>query len=525
MGRGGWSRPAGRAAGRPSGYRPPPRPNGVAVRNVVQGQRNGPVGWPAAAGGVRDGRRGGRIVVRVALVAVALLLAGAGFGYYQLEDLAQGMATSQALDGAVTSTDGGVNVLLMGLDSRKDQNGQQLPPQILDQLHAGDGQEGGYNTNTLILLHVPGDGGPVQALSIPRDDAVTIPGEGKNKIKAAYGLAKAKAETQLVAHGVTDPPLLETQSREAGRKATLEVVRALTGVPIDHFAEVSLAGFYDLATALGGVEVCLNHSVDDDAYSGAHFPAGRQVLNGAQALAFVRQRHGLTNGDLDRTHRQQAFLASAAHNIRSLSTLLNPAKIHNLINAGKNDVVIDHGWSGLSLALTLRQLTSRPLVFQTLPITGYGSLDGQDVNLIDPNQIRSVVQHSFTDQTTISSPPTSTVDVVNSSGRDGAAANTAAMLRQQGFTTGTLSTGTPRHTSTVAYSNDASTDAHIVAQALGGLPTTFDSHLLPGHVQVILGQDFTPPPTPSGAPAANTAPSGPQGQPLQAPRSTIPCVD
>ena len=489
------------------------------------------MGWPAAAGGVPGGRRWGRIVVRVALVALALLLVGVGFGYYQLEDLAQGMATSQALDGAVTSTDGGVNILVMGLDSRKDQNGQQLPAQILDQLHAGDGQQGGYNTNTLIVLHVPGEGGVVRALSIPRDDAVPIPGEGENKIKAAYGLAKAKAETQLVDQGVTDPHLLETQSREAGRKATLEVVRSLLGVPIDHFAEVSLAGFYDLATALGGVEVCLNHPVQDDAYSGAHFPAGHQVLNGAQALAFVRQRHGLTNGDLDRTHRQQAFLASAAHTIRSPSTLLNPVKVHNLINAAISDVVIDHGWNGLSLAMTLRQLTSGPLVFQTLPITGYGTLAGQDVNLIDPDQIRTVVQHSFTDHTTISPPPTSTLDVVNSSGRDGAAANTAAALRAQGFTTGTLSTGTPRHTSTVAYSSDASTDAQTVAQVLGGLSTTPDSHLLPGHVQVIrhvqviLGQDYVPPSTPSGVPAANTVPPGPQGQPLQAPRSIIPCVD
>ena len=218
-------------------------------------------------------------------------------------------------------------------------------------------------------------------------------------------------------------------------------------------------------------------------------------------------------------------MASAAHNIRSPSTLLNPVKVHNLINAAISDVVIDHGWSGLSLAMTLRQLTSRPLVFQTLPITGYGTLDGQDVNLIDPDQIRSVVQRSFTDHTTMSAPPTSTVDVVNSSGRDGAAAKTAAVLRQQGFTTGTLSTGTPRTTSTVAYSDDASTDAHTVAQALGGLNTTADAHLPPGHVQVILGHDFTPRRNPASPPAANTAPPGPQGQPIQAPPSTIPCVN
>jgi len=185
------------------------------------------------------------------VVGLVLIVVAAGLAFYKLDDLVRGMASSPALQGAATSTDGGVNILLMGLDSRKDQNGQQLPQQILDQLHAGDGNEGGYNTNTLILMHVPSDGGPVQALSIPRDDAVDIPGEGQNKIKQAYGLAKAKTETQLSRQGVTDPHTLETQSRDAGRKATLDVVRTLTGVRIDHFAEVSLAGFYDLATALG----------------------------------------------------------------------------------------------------------------------------------------------------------------------------------------------------------------------------------------------------------------------------------
>ena len=110
MDRGGWLGPAGRSAARPPGYRPPAPPRGVGVRGELGGRRSGPVGWPPAGGRARGGRRWGRIIRRVALVGVALLLVGVGFGYYQLEDLAQGMATSQALDGAVTSTDGGVTI-------------------------------------------------------------------------------------------------------------------------------------------------------------------------------------------------------------------------------------------------------------------------------------------------------------------------------------------------------------------------------------------------------------------------------
>ena len=102
-------------------------------------------------------------------------------------------------------------------------------------------------------------------------------------------------------------------------------MRTLTGQPIDYFAEVNLAGFYDLAESLGGVEVCLNHAVYDE-YSGADFPAGLQTLDAAQALAFVRQRHGLENGDLDRTHRQQAFLLSISHQLQQAGVVRQPRR-------------------------------------------------------------------------------------------------------------------------------------------------------------------------------------------------------
>ncbi|NKQ58544.1 LCP family protein [Amycolatopsis sp. K13G38] len=329
------------------------------------------------------------------LVVLVLLLALVGYDLYQFQDMSSTMASSHALDGAPTSTDGGTNILLMGLDTRKDQNGQQLPQTILDQLHAGDGNEGGYNTNTLILMHIPANGGKVQAFSIPRDDAVNVPGYGLHKIKEAYGNAKATAETAAHKQGVSDQHQLETIGREAGRKLETQTVRDLTGVPIDHIAEISLAGFYDLANALGGIQVCLNHAVDDSAYSGAVFPAGVQTLNGAQALAFVRQRHGLPNGDLDRTHRQQAFLSSASHNIRSPATLLNPFTTTTLMDAAKRDIVIDQGWSAFSMATQLQNLTGGNTVFQTLPITGFYTVNGESANRIDPKQIRQIIQSTF----------------------------------------------------------------------------------------------------------------------------------
>ncbi len=328
------------------------------------------------------------------VLLLVLVVALIGYYVYLFTDMSSTMASSHALDGAPTSSDG-TNILLMGLDTRKDQNGQQLSAAILAQLHAGDGEEGGYNTNTLILIHIPSGGGKTQAFSIPRDDAVAVPGYGTLKIKEAYGNAKAAAEQTAAQQGVTDQHQLETIGREAGRKLELETVRNLTGVSIDHFAEVSLAGFYDLANALGGVQVCLNNAVNDSAYSGAVFPAGVQTLNGAQSLAFVRQRHGLPNGDLDRTHRQQAFLSSASHNIRSMGTILDPFKLSDITDAAKRDIVIDHGWNALSMAWEMRSLTGGNTVFQTLPIEGFFSLNGEDANRVDPTQISQIIHSTF----------------------------------------------------------------------------------------------------------------------------------
>lgn len=97
-----------------------------------------------------------------------------------------------------------------------------------------------------------------------------------------------------------DPAAREQQAREVGRRSTLTTVQNLLKVPIDHFAEVNLMGFYDVVSAIGPVQVCLNNPVQDD-FSGANFPAGVQTLDASQALSFVRQRHGLDNGDLDRS--------------------------------------------------------------------------------------------------------------------------------------------------------------------------------------------------------------------------------
>lgn len=333
----------------------------------------------------------------VALLSV-VVLALTGIVWWSTNLVIGGFNVSRALAEAkvAKSTGGARNILLMGLDSRRDQNGDPLPADVLEQLHAGTSDNGGYNTNTLILLHVPADGQKVTAFSIPRDDYVPLVGvksRSQGKIKEAYGLRKAEVADQLAARGVSGREL-EEQSRESARAATLATVERLVGVPIDHFAEVSLVGFYDLANTLGGVEVCLNAPVRDS-YSGAAFPAGRQKLTAAQSLAFVRQRHGLADGDLDRTHRQQAFIAGVMVQLQKQGVFSDVRKLQSLISVAQKDVVVSDGWDLQQFAKQVGQIAGTDLTFTTLPVLGYDMIEDQAVNIVDPKAIRAQVQKAF----------------------------------------------------------------------------------------------------------------------------------
>ncbi len=332
---------------------------------------------------------------RIAVTASLGLVIASGATYFVSNTASKAIPRSKALNGATQSGGGDTNILLLGLDSRRDNNGNNLPRKLLDIMHVGSSSSiGGYNTNTMILIHIPAGGKKAVAVSIPRDDYVQVPGLGGHKIKEAYGLAKYYAELKLIKAGVPNP-LREQQSREAGRTATIQTITQLLGVPIDHFAEVNLVGFYDLATALGGVQVCLNHAVNDKQYSGAVFPAGLQTITGADALKFVRQRHGLPNGDLDRTHRQQAFITGVITKFRTQGIFGDIGKISALLNVAKKDVVIDQGWDVLGFLPQAKALTGGHITFHTTPILKYGMINGQSVNEIDPVAVKAFVQNLF----------------------------------------------------------------------------------------------------------------------------------
>ena len=330
--------------------------------------------------------------IAVAL-SIAIVVTSGALNFFS-KAASNAIPRSKALQGAPQSKNGDTNILLIGLDSRRDNEGNPIPKELTKLLRVGPASIGGYNTNTLILIHVPADGKKAVAVSIPRDNYVNVPGYGMKKIKEAYSYAKYAEDSKLYKEGVKQP-LRERLSRDAGRVATLETVSQFLDVPIDHFAEVNMIGFYDLANALGGIQVCLNKAVSDTKYSGAVFPAGLQTISGADALRFVRQRHGLPNGDLDRTHRQQAFIAGVITKFRTQGIFGDIGKISALLDVAKKDVVIDSGFDVLGFLPQAKALTSGNIKFHTLPIEGYVMRNSQSVNLVDEIKIRKVVQDLF----------------------------------------------------------------------------------------------------------------------------------
>ncbi len=508
---------------------PAPRPDDQATRMV----RSEPADddHPRSAGLRSEGprprglSRGTRIALNVGKVLVALIavvvLGATGVSWATLQSAENGVTTDNVIDPGGSSNndqkhaDGAEDILLVGLDSRTDVQGNPLPPEVLASLGAG-GDGGEVNTDTMILLHIPDNGGQAVGVSIPRDSWVNIPGYQTNKINAAYADAKATATKQFKSQGDTDAADVERKSNEAGAKELITTIQNLAGVHIDHYAEVNLYGFDQLSQAIGGVPVCLNHAVNDP-MSGANFQAGYFSVQGVQALQFVRQRHNIPGGstDLQREARQQAFLASMAHKVLSAGTLTSPTELQNLIGAIQKSITIDSGWNLIDFASKMAGMSSGSLKFETVPTVNIDYWPSGKVNVgtnaveVNPAQIAAFIQG----ETGTGTPPPSnvgstsnpsstntpssgnsgtTVDVQNGSGVHNLASNVLSKLTKAGFGQGTTGNITTRSSSVIYFHAGQQDAANAVASALGGKITVAQSPSVPsGHVWVYLGTHYS----------------------------------
>ncbi|HWM04082.1 MAG TPA: LCP family protein [Actinophytocola sp.] len=337
-------------------------------------------------------RRGGAWLVLgrvlVGLVSATALAAMAVFNLRvdQLDDsknTTDAVAKAQEGKDAAAPDDGANDILIVGNDSRTDMQGNPLSDELLRELRTEATDT--LNTDTLILLRIPSNGGRGAAISIPRDTSVAVPGlDREEKINGAFGIVKALTAERLVNEGEGDRAKIERQSDDAGRTALIQTVQVLTGVRIDHYTEVSLYGFYLLTEVIDGVDVCLNQATSDPD-SGASFAAGPQTVRGGDAVSFVRQRKNLPRGDLDRIVRQQTFLSSAMNKVLSGDLLTNNAKLNALEEAVSKTVVMDGGLHFLELVGQAQALASGKVNFVTIPVTGVGARNdrGQSIITVD----------------------------------------------------------------------------------------------------------------------------------------------
>lgn len=437
--------------------------------------------------------------VSVAL-AVAIVI-GTGVAWGKIRSFEAGINHINPIALGGEGEDGAIDILLVGSDSRTDAHGNPLSDQERAMLRAGD--EVSTNTDTIILIRIPNNGESATAISIPRDSYVEAPGIGKMKINGVYGSVHLEEMKELVEQQGVDPAEAEPEAQAAGREELIKTVANLTGVTVDHYAEIGLLGFALITDALGGVDVCLNAPVYEP-LSGADFPAGWQKLNGTQALSFVRQRHDLPRGDLDRVARQQAAMASMAHEVISSKTLSSPSTLSALESAVQRSVVLSEGWDIMDFVEQLQKLAAGNVAFATIPIleeAGWSDDGMQSVVRVDPTEVKEWVTSLLNDQDqgkteelTYSNDQT-VVEVYNDSDVNGLAAAVAHVLAGKGFTQGTVGNneGPKVAGSQVRAAKADDMGAQAVALDLGGLQVVEDPSVPPDTVRVVLADDYTGP--------------------------------
>ncbi|WP_367322481.1 LCP family protein [Streptomyces sp. HUAS ZL42] len=295
---------------------------------------------PGYAGGDRPARtrppwvrptRRRRIARLLVMLLCALLLAGGGT--YAWADFELDRAVDLGDVGDRPPQGKGTTYLIVGSDSR-----DGLSEEAKKDLHAGGG--GGGRTDSMMLLHTGAHG--TTMVSLPRDSWVTLPSyldpdtgkwhrREKNKLNAAYSLG--------------------------GARLLVRTVELNTGIRIDHYAEIGFGGFVGVVNAVGGVDMCVDRNVRDKK-SGLDLTKGCHTLDGAQALAFVRQRHQEAQGDLGRSRNQQKFLAALAHKAAAPGTALNPFRTYPLLDAALNTLVVDKDTDLRTLVSLFRAMRS-----------------------------------------------------------------------------------------------------------------------------------------------------------------------
>ncbi|MFF0430427.1 LCP family protein [Streptomyces sp. NPDC004520] len=311
---------------------------------------------PPAAGDEEPRRR--RHWLRwTALGCAVVVLAAAGVGWWFYRKLDDNITTDTTAADELrryekerppAGTTTALNILLIGSDTRA---GAGNRPYGKD--------EGTQRSDTTILLHLAAGKSSATAVSLPRDLMVTIPSCHK-----ADGTRTREQTAQF-----------NWAFEFGGAACTIRTVEKLTGIRIDHHMVIDFRGFKKMVDAVDGVEVCLKEPVNDKDAK-LKLPAGRQTLDGEQALGFVRARKSIGNGsDTERMDRQQQFLGALVNKVQSDGVLLNPTKLYPVLDAATKAITTDPGLDSLrdlyDLARSMRAIPTAKVQFLTVPRRAY----------------------------------------------------------------------------------------------------------------------------------------------------------
>lgn len=301
------------------------------------------------------------------LVSAALavvLVSGSALAAYAVWDIASSVAPPVALANEepgsnvpnIDAIEGGVNLLLVGSDSRTGQ----------DAVFGDVDKDSATLNDVTMLMHISEDHTAATVVSIPRDMFVPIPACPKE----GGGTYDARAAQKI-----------NTTLSYGGLACTVLTVEKLTGLSIPFAAEVEFGGVIELSNAVGGVDVCVAEPIDDWRTE-TYLDAGTHTLQGMAALQFLRTRHGVGDGsDLGRISNQQVFLSSLVRTLKSSETLTDPAKLFGIAKAAASNMTLSTSLSNLntmvSIAMALKDIPLDQVVFAQYP-TEYGDINGYE---------------------------------------------------------------------------------------------------------------------------------------------------
>ncbi|WP_416395992.1 MULTISPECIES: LCP family protein [unclassified Curtobacterium] len=252
-------------------------------------------------------------------------------------------STAQTAD--ITAIKGGANILLIGSDTR------------VGQFDSNEDVEGARNDVTM-LIHISQDHTQLTAVSFPRDLMVPIPACTNPETGKAYPAATSAQFNTALGNG--------------GVSCVVDTVENLTGLSIPYAGLITFDGVIEMSNALGGVDVCVADPINDT-YTGLHLTAGSHNLEGSDALAFLRTRHGVGDGsDLARISSQQVFLSALLRKVTSDGTLSNPITLYKLAGAALSNMTLSDGLAQartlVGLAGALRGMSTANMLFVQYPV-------------------------------------------------------------------------------------------------------------------------------------------------------------